>query len=366
MKFQSISRLTSKISVLDDESFHKLKEKIIFITGATSAGKSDTSMILARKINQYFQKPCVEIISADSVQVYQGLDIGANKPSLADREEIPHHLIDIYKLEPKTSLSHSSSLQDSHYIVDGVSGMTEPHFKNSMTTGDFARNASQAIQDILSRGNIPIVVGGSTMWVEWLLNGIPDAPKASHQSEDQAVNLLSEYLPERYRVQYFGGSDTTPKPSESVIFMEDQGPDGDWEAALAVLAHYDASRVATIPANNWYRLVRYLTIAIDQQSKPQSPSEAGRRIAILPQSLEPWCFFLNEDREELYRVLDLRCVQMVLNGLFEEVIQLIYQGKLHPSYAVIKSIGYRQAIQYLIRPRTGTKKPEESFRDFLL
>ncbi len=112
--------------------------EILVITGPTAVGKSNLALHLAREING-------EIISADSMQVYRGMDIGTAKPSRKEREEIPHHLID---------------------VVDPWE-----HF----SAGDFQKKARASIEDIRERGRTPILVGGTGFYLEALIHGLPPA-----------------------------------------------------------------------------------------------------------------------------------------------------------------------------------------------
>ena len=116
-----------------------MKPIVLVLTGPTAVGKTELSCSLARRLGG-------EIVSADSVQIYQSLDIGSAKPSLQVRQEIPHHLID------------RLSLAESFDVVA------------------FYREAHQTCHDILARGNQPIVVGGSGFYLDTFLNGLPKGP----------------------------------------------------------------------------------------------------------------------------------------------------------------------------------------------
>jgi tRNA dimethylallyltransferase len=272
-----------------------LRPQVLVLAGATSVGKSAVSMELCKKLN-------AEIVIADSVQVYQGLDIGANKPTLEDQQAVPHHLIDI----------------------------CEPN--HQMNTAEFCEEALRAIADITSRNKTAIVVGGSTMWIQWLVHGKPDAPKASEFAIQRAKHMLDHFELEKR-----------------------------WEDGLDILKSLDGERAARLPKNDWYRLRRYLEIAIDlneggvncsysdeEGNLNNSKRLTGKRQSFL-KDFDVRCFFLMEAREQLYHTIDCRCELMLKAGLLEEVFRLLSSGKLHPSFPISRSIGYRQVIEYFCR-----------------
>lgn len=271
--YRTITRYTTTMS-----SSPTISNRVIVLAGATSAGKSAAAMELVKLIDG-------EIVIADSVQVYRGLDIGSNKPTRADTELVPHHLLDLY----------------------------EPSY--TVTAGDFCREAAIIIKDILRRGKVPIVVGGSTMWIQWLVHGIPDAPKASEEAVQQVKELLD--------------------PLES---------QGKWEEGVDILRQHAPERVGKLFTNDWYRLRRALIVALDRATPLH-----GQREPLL-QEEDIRCFFLIEDRMQLYHTIDQRCQQLLARGLLEEVTQLLLTGALLPEHPVSRSIGYRQAIAYLAQP----------------
>ncbi|MCK5121213.1 MAG: tRNA (adenosine(37)-N6)-dimethylallyltransferase MiaA, partial [Methylococcales bacterium] len=114
----------------------------IFLMGPTASGKTALSVELAEILN-------AEIISVDSALVYKGMDIGTAKPTLEERKGIPHHLIDI--LDPSESYS----------------------------TGSFRKGSLQLMQDITSRGKVPLLVGGTMLYFNALFNGLASLPEAS-------------------------------------------------------------------------------------------------------------------------------------------------------------------------------------------
>jgi len=137
-----------------------LKKPFIVIAGPTATGKTDFSIELARKIGG-------EIISADSMQVYRGLDVGTDKVSEEIRREIPHYLIDV----------------------------VEPWEKFSVA--DFVRLADRAIEEIWKKGKYPIVVGGTGFYIKSLLYGLPETPPSDEEVRRELQKLPTEELYER-------------------------------------------------------------------------------------------------------------------------------------------------------------------------
>lgn len=275
-----------------------VRNQVIILAGATSVGKSKAA-------RQLCQSGRCEIIIADSVQIYRHLDIGSNKPSAEELAETPHHLVNIC---------------DAH---------------DDYSCGDFVKAAVPIIYDVLNRGKVPVVVGGSTMWLQWLVHGVPDAPKASPVDQVEARRLLLE-------------------ASE------------DWDRAVEIVSQYDPARTRRLGRNDWYRLQRYLEVALSVRRLRSEEEERGEghvaettddaavvggdRTKVLA-DLDLRCFFLSEKREQLYHTIDSRCEMMLKQGLVQEVAGLLMEERLTPSAVASKAIGYRQTIEYLCRPR---------------
>ncbi|RUM89023.1 MAG: tRNA (adenosine(37)-N6)-dimethylallyltransferase MiaA [Thermovibrio sp.] len=137
-----------------------MKKPLIVIAGPTATGKTDFSIELARKIGG-------EIISADSMQVYRGLDVGTDKVSEEIRREMPHYLIDV----------------------------VEPWEKFSVA--DFVRLADRAVEEIWKKGKYPIVVGGTGFYIKSLLYGLPETPPSDEEVRRELQKLPTEELYER-------------------------------------------------------------------------------------------------------------------------------------------------------------------------
>lgn len=134
-----------------------VQKPLIVITGPTATGKTDFSIKLAKEIGG-------EVISADSMQVYKGLDIGTDKVSKEVREEIPHYLIDVVEPSKKFSVA------------------------------DFVKLADKAIEEIRKKGKYPIVVGGTGFYIKSLLYGLPKTSPASEEVRKELSKLPTETL----------------------------------------------------------------------------------------------------------------------------------------------------------------------------
>ena len=274
--------------------------RAVVLAGPTAVGKSSLGFRLCEQLGG-------ELISVDSVQVYRGLSIGANKPSDAERSRTRHHLLDV--CEP-----------------------TELY-----TAGAFYKDALRAADSILGRGRVPVFVGGTSMYLHWLVNGRPTAPRADPAVAERARAVLAPY--------------------ESA---------GDWASGIALLAAFDAARADELSRNDWYRLHRALVVAMQTETgaKELGPPDDPDGLDALRSSLDLRCFFLCAPREPLCRRIDARCEAMVRGGLLDECTDLLLSRRLLPSSPAGRAIGYRQTLAYLLRsPYAPADAP--AFRAFV-
>ena len=259
---------------------------ILCIVGPTGAGKTHLAMSLAAYAKSIGRT--LELISMDSALVYRGLDIGSAKPSKAEQATVIHHLIDI--LDP-----------------------TEVY-----SAARFAKDAKQLCADIRNRGNIPVVVGGTMLyWRAWAY-GLSALPTAN---------------------------------SEIRLRLEEEAKQIGWPAMHAKLAQVDPETALRLKPNDSQRIQRALEVfAIS--GKPMSalladsPSDDGREGSTIPAwinlvSLEP------SDRKRLHQQLEKRFDEMLLAGFLDEVRSLKENAALHQDLPAIRSVGYRQAWEYL-------------------
>ena len=228
-------------------------------------------MALAEKIP-------AEIVSVDSAQVYRGMDIGTAKPSREERAQVPHHLIDL--CDP-----------------------SEPY-----SAARFAADAARAIAEIRSRGRVPLLVGGTMLYVRALLHGLSDLPSA-----DRAL---------RARLQ-----------SEA----DAQG----WPALHARLAKLDPETAARLSPNDSQRIQRALEI-IELAGEPATHAYQKRTAA--PLTTGPVLRYAMEfaDRAELHARIEQRLHEMMRRGFADEVRALHGRGDLNPDLPSMRSVGYRQ------------------------
>lgn len=259
-------------------NFQRKKKRVIVLAGPTCCGKSKLAMELALAMDG-------EIISADSMQVYRGMDIGTAKATREERLLVPHHLLDI---------------RDIHENFNVV---------------DFYYEARQACQQILDRGNVPIVAGGSGFYLHALLYGPPSGPPS--------VPELRKSLEEE--IERLGS-----------------------EALYARLAELDPQYAKSITKNDKQKIVRALEIITLTHKKVSKLSWKGRR---KPQNYDFRCWFLHRPKEKLYDRIDKRCEKMLKDGFLEEVRRLEKEG-LRDNSSASQAIGYRQALDFLQTPQT--------------
>lgn len=292
---------------------------VIVISGPTGAGKSRLALEVARRLGG-------EIISADSVQVYRGLDVGSAKPSAAEMRMVQHHLIDILD----TSDDYSA--------------------------GAFFRDARRATQDVLDRGRVPIVAGGTGLYLRWYIYGKPDVPQSS--------------------------MDTTSAVWSELVNFRDNGQ---WDEAVELVVQAGDPKARDLSVNNWNRLSRSLEVIRSSGSPPSAftlpyntfrqkhdtkltEASAGGNCEAQELDYDFFCIFLASPRIELYRSIDLRCEEMLADtgGLLSEASWLLDIG-LHPHInSATRAIGYKQAMEYLLRCRqNGGESTPQEFLEFL-
>lgn len=251
---------------------------VVALSGPTGSGKSAWALQLVERLAPTLP---VEIVSVDSAQVFRGMDIGTAKPERSTRARVPHHLID---------------------IRDPI---------ESFSAGDFVRAAREAIAGIHARGALPLLVGGTLLYLRALREGIATMPPADPEVRAE---------------------------------IDAWAATAGWEAVHAELARVDPEAAARIAPRDAQRLQRALEVyritgrPLSQWHAEQRGVPADyrwRSYALMPES-RPWL------RERLRKRLDA----MLEGGLVEEVRALHARGDLTAQHASMRAVGYRQLWRF--------------------
>ncbi len=258
-----------------------MKPRVLFLAGPTGSGKSDLALPLAGLLKG-------EIISADSMQVYRGMDIGTAKPSAEEQRAIPHHLIDI--CEPTQLFS----------------------------VYEYRELALQKIREITGRGKVPLIVGGTGLYVRAILEGLSNQPGASPEIRRRLdLEVERSGLPLLYeRLQ---GID--PAAAEKI-------KPGDQKRIVRALEIYELSGKTP---TEWFQTKQPLT-------------DFG---------FEPVVVGVTWPRDMLYARIEKRVDQMFERGLVDEVRKL---SKLQLSQTALQAVGYKELLE--ARSRSGDWTPE--------
>lgn len=249
---------------------------VVALMGPTASGKTALSIDWAQRYDG-------EIVSVDSALVYRGLDIGSAKPEASERAGIAHHLIDIR--EPEQTYS----------------------------AGDFAVEARAAVEDILARGRLPLLVGGTGLYFRALLGGLSAMPAAEPQVR---------------------------------AAIEREAVERGWPFLHAELEKVDPQAAARIRPTDPQRITRALEVW-RVSGRPISALQAEAPVSPRP----PWrvlkLVLAPEDRAVLHQRIALRFERMLAQGFLEEVRGLMARPGLHPDLPSMRAVGYRQAWRHL-------------------
>jgi tRNA dimethylallyltransferase len=242
----------------------------IFIAGPTAVGKSEIALRLAEQLGG-------EIISADSMQVYRGLDIGTAKPSPGERARVPHHLIDICDL------------------------------KENFDAAQFIRLAQKAVEEIQSRGHVPVFCGGTGLYFKAYLNGLGEAPATNPE-------LRAEL--------------------EAASF----------ETLLRELCERDPAAYAQIDKQNPRRVIRAVEVIRLTGKKFSEQRAEWKAQRAVPAKTIFYCF--TRQPADLHARINARVDAMFARGLVDETRELLQRG-LEQNKTAMQAIGYRQVVEHL-------------------
>lgn len=249
--------------------------KILVLVGPTASGKTRMAVELAQRHNG-------EVISADSMQIYRTMDIGTAKPTKEEMGGIPHHMIDVADPEEDFSVAR------------------------------YVEMAARCVDDVLARGKLPIVAGGTGLYIDSLLSGRTFAPF----SPDSALRgELERELAEK------GG-----------------------QAMLEALAQVDPEAAQRLHPNDHKRIIRALEV---YRSTGKTITQHNRETQAIPPRYNALTIGLAfQDRQAMWRRIDQRVDEMVAAGLEDEVRRLLTSG-ISPKCTAMQAIGYKEFTQAL-------------------
>ena len=265
---------------------------LVVVLGPTASGKTALSLALAERLQG-------EIVNCDSVAMYREFEIGTAKPSAAERARAPHHLLDL--------------VAPTGYI----------------TAGDYARQARECLREISSRGALPIVVGGTGLYLRALLEGLFAGPQRSEEMRQRLRARAAE---------------------KSSAYLH------------RILNRLDPAAAAKIHPNDVPKLVRAIEVCLASRSKVTDMWKQGREplrgFRVVRLGLDP-------DREALYARINLRAAQMFDSGLVEETRTLL--EKYGETGRPLAALGYKQAVSFIrgeIDRKTAVQAAQQAHRNY--
>lgn len=258
----------------------KIKSSVVFIVGPTASGKSALAVALARKLNG-------EVVSADSMLIYRGMDIGTAKPSRHERGGVPHHGIDL--IPPTKTFSVFA----------------------------YRQAALKAIKDIVRRGKLPIIAGGTGFYVRALLEGLAPQPGCN-------VSIRRK--------------------------LEREAREKGLPALYERLRQLDPVRAEVIGPRNGRRIIRALEIVLVSGRQPSQAVVKSAGLEAL--GYVPVVIGLHRDREALYQKINRRVDAMFRKGLVREVKRL---SRTRLSDTALQGVGYKEVMGALARRDVSQK-----------
>ncbi len=261
---------------IEKDSESRSKPHVVAVVGPTGSGKSALAVALAKHIDG-------EILSCDSMQIYRGMDVGTGKITEDEKETIPHHLLDI----------------------------ADPH--EVYSCADYVRDAARCVEDVASRGKIPIFCGGTGLYLDSLLC---------------ARNFEQPEACPEYRAEL-----------EALAQSQGNG------AVYQLLCRVDPESAAKIHENNLRRVIRALEI---YRCRGITKSELDRQSQLQEKRYHSLVIGLRYlDRQALYDRIDCRVDRMMEQGLENEVRSLWKSGVFVSNHTAAQAIGYKEILEFL-------------------
>ncbi|MBN1574410.1 MAG: tRNA (adenosine(37)-N6)-dimethylallyltransferase MiaA [Deltaproteobacteria bacterium] len=251
------------------------RDKIVVITGPTASGKTGVSIEVAKSLN-----PRGEIVYADSAAVYRRLDIGTAKPSIEEMREVPHHLIDVCDIG------------------------------DDFNAEIYSKMAADAVNKILKAGKVPIITGGTGLYIKALVHGLFQSPE---DNEGIREELLME--------------------------LDKKGLD----ALFSELKGVDRKSAEIINPNDKTRIVRALEI---YRLTGRPASKIRENHAFKEKAFDPLYIGLKMDRKLLYRRIEDRVDNMIDSGIVNEVKEILNKGYSHGCRS-LNTIGYKEIVSHV-------------------
>lgn len=250
-----------------------MKEKVIVICGPTASGKTALSIELAKKING-------EIISADSMQIYKEMNIGTAKPTKEEMQGIKHYLLDFVSPNERYSVAQ------------------------------YKQDAKNAIKEIISKGKIPIIVGGTGLYIDSLI----------YEIEYNDIKIDENYRKELEKI------------------IEEQGLEKLYKNAMQI----DPIAMEKISVNDKKRIMRVLEIyKATGKTKTEQELESRKK----PVEFDYKVYAINWDRETLYQRINKRVDIMIEQGLIDEVKNILEKYDKFPT--AMQGLGYKEVVDYI-------------------
>ncbi len=264
-----------------------MKPNVLVICGPTASGKTALAVALAQRLSG-------EVVSADSMQIYRRMDIGTAKPTAEEMGGVPHHMIDVADPEENYSVAR--------YVAEAV----------------------PIVDNIIARGKVPVIAGGTGLYIDHLIAGRRFAPF-------RADSGLRAELQDRAK-------------AEGLPALREQ------------LAAVDPEAAARIHPNDEKRVIRALEVYL---STGKTISQHDRESRQVPDRYTPLTIALNfKDRADLWERIDRRVDEMMDRGLEQEVRRLLAEG-VPPDCTAMQAIGYKEMAAAILEGRPASEGAEE-------